>query len=419
MLHGTGLSLPRNVNEITITLPQGPGVLMQIVSMTEIAHSAWSLQNTRELRIDREHMDEEAVRIAEEDEGPVTDYPRGMLKLELSDGSTSIQAIEYRSLPDLNLGKTPLGYKILVKNALLRRGIAFLEPSCVVMKGYWSDDLEQHRDHKFFRSLQLRMGKADPGSPVPHDPSDIPLPRSPLREIVDLPPVPNAHNHNDDEGQVRRRRIPAGNSPPRASSHNTLVGSPRGNRPIATNRRVSALVTPPQAQLDDEFDFNDFNDFNDFDEELPPQGSLDRGTSVGTSMTGTTAASANQIGSYQRNTLAPAGNSWNSDAESEFGGSMILDEDVLAQIDEVEQRVLNASQQSAPSGSQPVYTFQRRTSVEVDPDVEIDVDDDDDDGNDKENVVVATRHVRRRVEASSSRQSSDEFDDVIDISDSD
>ena len=51
---------------------------------------------------------------ATEDEGPVPKYPRGMLRLELSDGFTTVEAVEYRSIPQLRLGVTPLGYKVCV-----------------------------------------------------------------------------------------------------------------------------------------------------------------------------------------------------------------------------------------------------------------------------------------------------------------
>lgn len=112
MQHGTGLVLPRNINDGKAHILPADGVLMQIVSLAEIGHSALSLQNVRETRINREGMDEEAARIAEEDEGPLEDYPRRMLKMELSDGATSIQAIEYKRLPELVLGKTPLGHKV-------------------------------------------------------------------------------------------------------------------------------------------------------------------------------------------------------------------------------------------------------------------------------------------------------------------
>ena len=63
--------------------------------------------------------DEVAVAVAEpveedggEDDGPIPRYPRSMLQFRISDGSTEIDAIEYRKIPELELGETPLGYKV-------------------------------------------------------------------------------------------------------------------------------------------------------------------------------------------------------------------------------------------------------------------------------------------------------------------
>lgn len=46
--------------------------------------------------------DEEAV----EEEGPIPRYPRGTLRLQLSDGSTTLNAFEYRKIPQLVLSET-------------------------------------------------------------------------------------------------------------------------------------------------------------------------------------------------------------------------------------------------------------------------------------------------------------------------
>ena len=59
--------------------------------------------------------DEEDV---EEDEGPVPNYPRGMLRLELSGDFTTVKAVEYKSIPQLKLGVTPLGYKVRVSQSM-------------------------------------------------------------------------------------------------------------------------------------------------------------------------------------------------------------------------------------------------------------------------------------------------------------
>ena len=88
-------------------------LLVEITSITEIGHSAFNLYNVRQTRIERVDLaglaEEEGV---ESDEGPIPNYPRQMLKLELSDGTTTAKAIEYRSIPELKLGETPLGFKV-------------------------------------------------------------------------------------------------------------------------------------------------------------------------------------------------------------------------------------------------------------------------------------------------------------------
>lgn len=91
-------------------------LLVEITSITEIAHSAFSLLNTHQTRVDRADLglaqDENAEQPRDEDEGPIPRFPRGMLRFELSDGLTTFRAIEFRSLPQLELGTTPLGYKV-------------------------------------------------------------------------------------------------------------------------------------------------------------------------------------------------------------------------------------------------------------------------------------------------------------------
>ncbi|KAG9079066.1 hypothetical protein FS749_008859 [Ceratobasidium sp. UAMH 11750] len=47
--------------------------------------------------------------------------------MEISDGHKTMRAIEYRRIPLLELGVTPLGAKIYLKDVNVRRGIVFLE----------------------------------------------------------------------------------------------------------------------------------------------------------------------------------------------------------------------------------------------------------------------------------------------------
>jgi RecQ-mediated genome instability protein 1 len=109
MLPGTGL--PANISELTNVTIRGP-FLVEIVAITEIGHSAFTLQNTRQVRMDRADLAGLGPEVADEDEGPIPKYPRSMLRFELSDGATTLQAMEYRPLPEIQLGVTPLGYKV-------------------------------------------------------------------------------------------------------------------------------------------------------------------------------------------------------------------------------------------------------------------------------------------------------------------
>jgi RecQ-mediated genome instability protein 1 len=111
MLAGTGL--PPNVSELINSTLTGPPILVEMVSITEIGHSAFSLHNVRQARIERADLAGLAEQEEDgEEEGSIPNYPRSMLKFELSDGSTTMQAIEYRRLPGLQLGETPLGLKV-------------------------------------------------------------------------------------------------------------------------------------------------------------------------------------------------------------------------------------------------------------------------------------------------------------------
>lgn len=113
MIPGTGV--PQNIDSMQNGKLSGSPILVEIVAIMEIGHSAFSLQNIRQTRIER--ADLAGLTINEEgtdDEGPIPKYPRSMLQFKLSDGHTTFQAIEYRRLPGLELGETPLGYKVRI-----------------------------------------------------------------------------------------------------------------------------------------------------------------------------------------------------------------------------------------------------------------------------------------------------------------
>lgn len=117
MLPGTGL--PTHVAlQNTSTSLKGIHVLVEVAAITEIASSAFNLNQTRVAR--QERLNDGDVEDGEGEgdidvagEGPMPKYTRGMLKFQLTDGTTTLPAIEYRSLPELSLENTPLGFKVL------------------------------------------------------------------------------------------------------------------------------------------------------------------------------------------------------------------------------------------------------------------------------------------------------------------
>lgn len=47
---------------------------------------------------------------------------------------------------------------MLLKDVMIRRGIAFLEPENVVMKGHKTEEREANQDSDFVRALRRRLG---------------------------------------------------------------------------------------------------------------------------------------------------------------------------------------------------------------------------------------------------------------------
>lgn len=120
MQPGTGF--PEGIATAEDLTVQGPSILVQIVDITEIGHSAFSLTNVRQTRLDQEDLaglarqneEDENQDQVDEDAGPIPKYPRSMLKLQLSDGTVTLPAIEFKKVPGLELGVTPLGCKVIV-----------------------------------------------------------------------------------------------------------------------------------------------------------------------------------------------------------------------------------------------------------------------------------------------------------------
>ncbi|KAG8947655.1 hypothetical protein FRC04_010589 [Tulasnella sp. 424] len=217
MLPNTGL--PENITSLAkgrIGKPPNP-ILVQIVSLTEIGHSAFQLLNVRQTRIDRADLAgliEAGVEDEEESE-PIPKYPRSTLSFELSDGSTVIRAMEYKKMPGLELGVTPLGCKLMLKNVLVISGIAFLEPATVdIFQGSHTEEREAVQDSDFVRALRRKLGQPDPepepqptapdstlvnpSNPAPPATAPAPAPRHSSPPAATLAPRPSNPRDADD-----------------------------------------------------------------------------------------------------------------------------------------------------------------------------------------------------------------------------
>ena len=123
MVAGSGL--PHDVPSLHKGSLHGAPVLVQILALTEIGHSAFNLMNIRQAKIDRADLsglargDDENN--DETDEGPVPNYPRSMLHFQLSDGTIRLNAIEFKKIPQFDLENTPLGYKVYAASSLSGR----------------------------------------------------------------------------------------------------------------------------------------------------------------------------------------------------------------------------------------------------------------------------------------------------------
>lgn len=178
------------------------------------------------------------------------------------------------------------------------------------------------------------------GDPPP-PPPPAQIPRSPLREMAPpRPPSPTLHDHMDDEDQPRRRRVPD-----TSSSATTFVNptSTYFDGPTQVDGQLMASLPLSPAGP------SSHTIFLDSDDEKPP--------------------APNRA----------------QDASSDFGDDdFFTNEEVWAAAETQAVR----SSVSGPSSS----TLGEATNQQDDMDV-IDISDDDD----KENVPLPTRHVRRRV----------------------
>lgn len=167
------------------------GILVQIQSMTEVGHSALSLQTVHQKLQDDAQGRDRVVELEDpesQDRHAPISYPRAMLKFQLSDGHHSVPAIEYHRIDGLSLAHTPLGSKLLLKCTTARRGLLLLTPENTTIKGFQVDELDTNRDQVFREGLQARLLGRSTAAVVVQDPERVrPQPTTQHGN----PPIPN------------------------------------------------------------------------------------------------------------------------------------------------------------------------------------------------------------------------------------
>ncbi|KAF5309695.1 hypothetical protein D9611_014705 [Ephemerocybe angulata] len=160
--------LPKGIGHLNSNLTlSGVPTLVEILSVSEVGSSAFQLDQVRKARGERlraggydEHGEgNEEANLEGEEAKEEAD-----LEMEGEDGTTQFQAMEYKTIPQLSLAHTPLGFKLQLKEVRFICGVANLEPDNVILLGGESD-LNQHRDYYLRQNLRERMGL--PNEPTP------------------------------------------------------------------------------------------------------------------------------------------------------------------------------------------------------------------------------------------------------------
>ncbi|XP_006459089.1 hypothetical protein AGABI2DRAFT_177171 [Agaricus bisporus var. bisporus H97] len=414
MLQGTGI--PIGVTQTNSAQANsylgGTPILVEIVAITEIGTSAYQLEQIRATREERmrlgqtEDGGEDEADLEVEGEGPVPRYPRGMLRFDLSDGSTTINAIEFRPIPEIILGQTQLGYKMLLKNPVIRHGIAFLEQNSVELLGYQTADREALQKMDFARGLRFRMGlPLEPVHAPENEPTLVAHPaRSPLREIS--PPLePINPRYNDDANlEPLRRKVPSNTATQASTSSSaTLVSpnhsvspyfssssNPTASDPVSTSLNgfnlnltsaQASQVPPPPADDDDNDSEALFNQFDSIDlfvaaeennENLPPP-ALPSIVPPVASSSSTSAPSANIAGpsSSTRSKKSPVSRSLFQEDSIEI---VSFTPGLSQSFAGSQNKGKNKEKDSSPPSNNHNSTRPRRDSIELDPDIRANLD---------------------------------------------
>lgn len=130
------------------------GIVLQINDIIDIENSAQSLLNT----ITASNPVRQVYQQAPTESNAPVNFPRGTLKLEVTDGYRQITALEVKRIASLSMN-IPIGAKIIVKNCHISHGTLMIEPaSCQLLGGQVSSLYHSNMRKELERRLRLRLG---------------------------------------------------------------------------------------------------------------------------------------------------------------------------------------------------------------------------------------------------------------------
>ncbi|GAA5895768.1 hypothetical protein JCM6882_001376 [Rhodosporidiobolus microsporus] len=258
--------------------PRKAGVLVQVQSVEDVAHSAGALKEVleekREARrlaergvrggggriMDLDDEGEEAREEEEEDElkkrilqgDKKPTFPRGSGKFVICDGVNEARAFELQRIQGLGLEEIKLGTKLLIHDVPSINGILMLSPKNTVVKGYQVEEFEGVSEWQLENSLRSRLQM----DPLAH-PADAPN------------PAPGAGAQNgtinldDDDDIEMKPRVAGANPPPpppAASSSRSQPKPPPSSSTLASQSKPKAKPPPPPSSEEyfgDNFDLPD------------------------------------------------------------------------------------------------------------------------------------------------------------------
>ncbi|EEC77185.1 hypothetical protein OsI_15678 [Oryza sativa Indica Group] len=161
--------------------------------------------------------------------------PKRCLKLSMTDGIQRIYGMEYRPIKDLEV-LAPAGFKIVIRNVHIRRGLFMLVPEVIEILGGVDDELDEARNRLVSEVNKPPRGKRKQGG----------LPLSSRATLAAWPTNANATNDAEQGASVPRTVNTPHPTRLGNASHASQVG--RTTQPMVDNLIPHVVVSNAQEQ---------------------------------------------------------------------------------------------------------------------------------------------------------------------------